>query len=91
MLIFKYFDKWISIKLVYFESLGILFYDFKNHYSEKEIHQAASGSMKEKKKRVLLWHRGLRIQHFHCSSLGHCCSAGSVRGPWTETTHRGQA
>ena len=30
----------------------------------------------------------LRIWHCHCSSLGHCCGAGSVPGPGTSTCHR---
>ena len=30
--------------------------------------------------RVLLWHSGLRIWHYHCSGLGCCCGADSVPG-----------
>ena len=32
---------------------------------------------------VPLWHSGLRIWCCHCSSLGHCCGAGSIPGPGT--------
>lgn len=34
---------------------------------------------------VPLWHRGLRIWHCHCSTKGHCCDVGSIRGPGTST------
>ena len=27
---------------------------------------------------VVLWHCRLRIQHCHCSGVGHCCGSGSV-------------
>ena len=32
------------------------------------------------KKRVLLWSRGLRTWHCHCSSLSHCCGTGFIPG-----------
>ena len=28
---------------------------------------------------------GLNFQHCHCSDSGHCCGAGSIRGPGTST------
>ena len=31
------------------------------------------------------WHQGLRIQHFHCSSSGHCCGVELIPGPGTST------
>ena len=30
---------------------------------------------------VLQWPNGLRIQHCHCSSSGHCCGVGLIPGP----------
>ena len=30
---------------------------------------------------------GLRIQHYHCSSLGHCCGMGLIPGPGNSTNH----
>ena len=38
--------------------------------------------------RTSLWLSDLRIQHFHCSSLGHCCGAGSISGLRTSTCCR---
>ena len=37
---------------------------------------------------VLLWWSRLRIQHCHCSSLGHCRGLGSIPGPGTFKCHR---
>ena len=31
---------------------------------------------------------GVRIQHYHCSGLGCCCSMGSTPGPGTSACHR---
>lgn len=36
---------------------------------------------------VLLWHRGLRVQHCHYSGLGHCCGMSSVFHLGTSTCH----
>ena len=30
--------------------------------------------------RVLFWCSRLRVKHCNCSSLGHCCGTGSIRG-----------
>ena len=35
----------------------------------------------------LLWHSGLRIQHCHYSSLGHCRGMGLIPGPGTFAFH----
>ena len=35
---------------------------------------------KRKKKKVLLWHSRLRIQHCHCRGSGHCSDTGSIPG-----------
>ena len=32
-----------------------------------------------------LWHSGLRIWHWHCSTLGHCCGEGPVPGLGSST------
>ena len=32
---------------------------------------------------VPLWHRGLKLQCCHCSSLGCCCGVGLIPGPGT--------
>ena len=37
---------------------------------------------------VLLWCNGLRIQHCHCSSFGHCCGANWVPGLGTSASWR---
>jgi len=37
---------------------------------------------------VFLWHRGLRIQCYHCSSSDCSYGVGSVPGPETSTCHR---
>ena len=34
---------------------------------------------------ALLWGSGLRIQCYHCSSLGFCCGEGWIPGPGTST------
>ena len=30
-----------------------------------------------------MWHRGLKLQCCHCSSLGCCCGVGLIPGPGT--------
>ena len=36
---------------------------------------------------VLLWHSGLRVWHYYCSSSGHCCDVGLIPGLGTSTCH----
>ena len=56
-----------------------------------ELAHAVCAAKKEKYIGILLWPRRLRIWHFHCSDLGHCCSVNSIPGLGTRNFHMPRA
>ena len=48
----------------------------------KKIFFIQKDTIKKVKRRVLLWHSGLRILWCHCSSSGQCCGIGSIWELW---------